>query len=185
MWRFLADVPVPDVASFPMLSVAPPLAHAELGGKAGAGKKEAKPKPGGLLESGRVKAIQPLLRGKSPYSSFFEDGSRGNLRDEVSSATLERLKQHAAEIKLPLSRRAAGRTIKGTLDELLTFQTVVQWWDVGGSPAHGQRLVGPLPGDLDLSHSHAFERQLAELVFSQARPAPSPPPSRLEFRVGG
>ena len=113
--------------------------------------------------AGRVKAIQPILIGKlqpdGTMSNFFTDGSKGNLKDAVSQKTLAAVREYAEIIRLPLSGGAATRTIKGTLDELLKFQTTL-WWDLKGG--HGRSRT-----DLAPAQESPFHRMAANLVFYQ------------------
>ena len=113
--------------------------------------------------AGRLKAIQPILIGKlqpdGTMSNFFTDGSKGNLKDAVSQKTLAAVREYAEIIRLPLSGGAATRTIKGTLDELLKFQTTL-WWDLKGG--HGRSRT-----DLAPAQESPFHRMAANLVFYQ------------------
>jgi len=118
-----------------------------------------------LHTAGRLKAIQPILIGKlqpdGTMSNFFTDGSKGNLMDAVSQKTLAKVREYAEMIRLPLSAAAAMRTIKGTLDELTTFQTTL-WWDEKGG--HGKPRT-----DLAPTKESPFHRMVAGLVFDQVR----------------
>jgi hypothetical protein len=88
-------------------------------------------------------------------SNFFTDGSKGDLKDAISHKTLEKVREYAKHINLELSAEAATRTIKGTLEAMLTFQTTL-WWDVKGG--HG-RPIGVIGA------SSPFLAMCAELIF--------------------
>ena len=112
-----------------------------------------------LTEAGRVQAIQPILIGKlqpdGAMSNFFTDGSKGRLKDSVSAATLAAVRDYAQHIGLELSKKAASRTIKQTLEDMLCFQTTL-WWDLKGG--HGMART-------DLESDTPFARMCAELVL--------------------
>jgi hypothetical protein len=114
-----------------------------------------------LHAAGRIQAIQPILIGKQnadgTMSNFFTDGSKGRLKDAVSHKTLEKVREYAKHINLELSAEAATRTIKGTLETMLTFQTTL-WWDVMGGPSQPVSLVDV---------NSPFPRMCAELIFGR------------------